>query len=396
MRVLHVVASDQRRGGERFASDLTRALEAFGVSQRVAVLRGGSTADTSFRVPTTFLGRGRHLLPALRVEPGAVRRLRSLAEAWRPHVVQAHGGEPLKYAVFARIHRGADLVYRRLGPAASGLSGPRRWAHARLARRARSVVVVAETLRDELVHGLGVRPDRIVSIPNGVDPARVEPRAAREETRRELRIGPSTSVVLAVGALAPEKDPWAYLEVAHRLAAARSNVVLLLVGDGPLRPQLAARVHARGLDASVRLLGGRDDMGSLLGASDVVLLASRMEGMPASLIEAGMAGVPSVAYSVGGTADVVRDGVTGFLARPGRLDELTRLTSRLLDRPDMRTRMGQAATRWCRDRFDVRRVAYRYLELYRGLLDAATPAAASASETPADTRPSLMTEGPEG
>src|SRR5215218_1689181 len=109
MRILHVIATGQRRGAEVFAADLVAAMAAPGVRQQVAVLHGVPPWAVEFAVPSTALG-GR---PG-RLHPGAVWRLRRLLRDWRPDVVQAHGGQPLKYLALAGVRR-PPIVYRRIG-----------------------------------------------------------------------------------------------------------------------------------------------------------------------------------------------------------------------------------------------------------------------------------------
>ena len=89
---------------------------------------------------------------------------------FRPDVVQAHGGEPLKYALAVERGRGARIVYRRIGDARQFRgSRLRRRAHVGLMRRAARVVSVADAVRTELVDEFGLSPSRVVTIPNGVD-----------------------------------------------------------------------------------------------------------------------------------------------------------------------------------------------------------------------------------
>ena len=98
--MLHVIATGQRRGAELFASDLIRSLNDGDIEQRVAVLRGGPSMPADYDAPTIPLARGGRI-PGFRVEMRSAGSLRTLMRAWGPDIVQAHGGEPLKYAMFA-------------------------------------------------------------------------------------------------------------------------------------------------------------------------------------------------------------------------------------------------------------------------------------------------------
>ncbi|MGH2747967.1 MAG: glycosyltransferase, partial [Actinomycetota bacterium] len=140
-----------------------------------------------------------------------------------------------------------------------------------------------------------------------------------------------------------------------------------VAGEGPLRGELETEVARRGIEDRVRILGSRADVGDLLAASDVVILASATEGMPGCLIEAGMAGIAAAAYAVGAAAEVVHSGTTGLVVAPGDQDALTRAVLALLRDDGLRDAMGKAARARCLERFDTRHIALRYVDLYRQL-----------------------------
>jgi glycosyltransferase involved in cell wall biosynthesis len=367
-----VVATGQRRGAEVFASDLVASLDRLGVDQSVAVLRGGPPA-VAFDAPVVLLGADGRALPGLRMHLGAVRALRALVRDRRPDLLQAHGGEPLKYGLAAG---GVPVVYRRIGSTAGWLSGgPRRLVYARLVRRAARVVAVSETTATETAQAFRLPAARVAAIPNGVDPARVAPRRGRSATRSAIGVDGDATAILSLGALTWEKDPVGHLETSAPLLARHPGAVHLFAGDGPLRDELAAAAGRLGLTGRVRLLGSRDDVGDLLAASDLMLFASRTEGMPASVIEAGMAGVPVAGTALAGVPEVVVDGQTGLLAAPGDRDGLRAALDRLLGDPGLRAAMAGAARARCRDRFGIAAIAGAYHALYQEL--AGTACAAS-------------------
>jgi glycosyltransferase involved in cell wall biosynthesis len=367
LRVLHLLATTKRRGAEVFASELVGALDAAGLSQRVAVIRQ-TPPEVHFAVPWTTLNVAGTRLPVIRLDVRTVRRLRHLAARWRPHVVQAHGGEALKYAVLALIGTGIPIVYRRIGMAPRWLRrGPRRAAHGWLMRRSARVVAVAEEVQRETVELFGVHPSRIVTIPNGVYGGRLATTRGRDETRRSLGIGPDTPVVASFGAISWEKDPLAHIRVTARVLRDR-DIVHLWVGDGPMRDELESAGRELGLDGRLLLTGSRTDVADLLDAADIVLFASRsdgMEGMPAVVIEAGMAGRPVAGFAVAGVPEVIVDGETGLLADPADEEGLADRVLELVEDAGRRGALGAAARRRCLARFEIGSVAPQYLSLYR-------------------------------
>lgn len=367
MRILHVVATGQRRGAEVFASDLLRALGEKTVSQHVAVIRG-DVLEVTYDAPCAFLGDGGGLIPGVRVSPQAVRNLRALIRGYEPDIVQAHGGEALKYTVAAGVQRRARVVYRRIGCAPSWVTrGVRRVAHGALMRRADRIVAVAENVRRETVELFHVAPARVLTIPNGVDVGRLTAGSTRDETRRSLGIAFGTPLVVSMGAITWEKDPLAHLAVTARVLRDFGEVAHVWVGDGPMRHELQKAASENGFDGRLRILGNRTDVADLLTAADVLLFASRidgMEGMPATVIEAGMMGTPVAAFAVAGVPEVVVDGVTGFLVSPDDVDGLAGRVAQLLGDESKRRDIGESARKRCLARFDIRTVASRYLSLY--------------------------------
>jgi glycosyltransferase involved in cell wall biosynthesis len=368
MRVLHVVASGQRRGAETFAADLVVAMAEAGVAQHVAVLRPVDGSGVRFGTDTSVLGGDGWWAPGARVEVGALRRLRTTVDGWAPDIVQVHGGEPLKYAVLAAGGRPCRVIYRRIGSASPWIAGrAQRLAYGWMMRRALRVVAVAEAVRRETIEVFRLPSQHVVTIPNAVDARRLEPSADRAAVRRRLGIPPNAVVVLSLGALSWEKDPLAQVRATALALARHRDAVHLLAGDGPLRGEVEAAVAAQSPQGRARVLGSRPDVADLLEASDLLLFASRTEGMPASLIEAGMAGVAVAGYAVAGAAEVVEPGVTGLLVQPGDLQALSATVATLLDDGVRRATMGRAARERCRTRFEIQPVAARYLRLYQEL-----------------------------
>lgn len=366
MRVLHVVATGQRRGAELFASDLVRALGSLGgYEQEVVLLRGPWPAAVAYQAPVTPMRENGRRIPGLRMQVATLADLRGAIARFRPQIVHAHGGEAFKYSALATAGTRARIVYRRIGTAPASIShGLRRSMHAMLLRRSDRIVAVASTVRRETVETFGVPSERVVMIPRGIDPRRIAPERLREAVRAELDVAPSAPVAISVGALSTEKDPIAHLDLCEALARSLPRVAYLFAGDGPMREELRATVLSRGLQEHVRLLGTRTDIGDLLGASDVLVLASRTEGMPGCVIEAGMAGVPVVAFGLAGVPEVVLDGVTGYVVEAGDHAALAERALKLLTDEKLRASMGRAAMERCRPAFDIEGVARRFADVY--------------------------------
>jgi glycosyltransferase involved in cell wall biosynthesis len=188
--------------------------------------------------------------------------------------------------------------------------------------------------------------------------------AARDQVRQELGLSGQALLLISVGSLSAEKGHQHLLAGMGDLTRKQLDVHLMMVGDGPLRQQLELRSGELGLADRVHFLGSRHDVPRLLASADLFVLPSETEGMPAVLIEAGMSGLPSVAFNVGGVPEVLDPGVTGILVAPGDPTAFGEaLAGMCLDR-DGRAHMGDAARLRCRDLYDMSKVAREYEDLF--------------------------------
>jgi glycosyltransferase involved in cell wall biosynthesis len=155
---------------------------------------------------------------------------------------------------------------------------------------------------------------------------------------------PEACHFVCVGRLSREKGQLLLLEAVGRLAAERGGLTLTLVGDGPLRPTLEARIAELGLHDVVRITGllGADQVRAQLQAGRAFVLPSFSEGLPVALMEAFTQRRPVVATSVGAISELVRPGETGWLINPGSVDALVEALGELLDTSSERlTEMGR-------------------------------------------------------
>jgi glycosyltransferase involved in cell wall biosynthesis len=226
-------------------------------------------------------------------------------------------------------------------------------AERRLARRHRSTVVTpCEALAHYARDHVGVAPDRVTVVPNGV-PLPSEPGA------RAPRTGPVVAVWL--GLMQPVKRVPALV----RAAADVPDLRLRLVGDGPERPVVEAAIARAGSAARVELVGHAADPGAHLAGADLFVLPSAAEACPLALLQAMARGLPVVASRAGGIPEIVRDGIDGLLVPTGDDRGLVEALRALVADPALRARMGRSAREQVAGCFTVERCARRLLDVYR-------------------------------
>jgi len=344
MRILQVVTDNNRRGAQVFATQLHDAFRT-----------QGHTVDTVALWPGAVGGLGLEPLGDRWPAPRTILELRS--RMGRVDVTIAHGSSTLPACALAGLGR-HPFVYRQISDSAF-------WAPTRVKRirtrtalnRARVVVALSEYNRGLLIDPIGVRPDRIVVVPNGVPATEFGPADAPTRTAARAALAlPDGPVVLFVGALEPEKGA----DLAIRAVAARPDARLVVAGAGrerePLEREAAAvapgRVHFVGTVATAE---------PLYHAADLVILPSRGgDAMPAVLLEAGLCGLPVVSTRIGAIPEVVVDGVTGSVVAPDDQPALDAAVARLLDDPTARAAMGAAARVRCLERYEIGRVAEQW------------------------------------
>jgi glycosyltransferase involved in cell wall biosynthesis len=186
---------------------------------------------------------------------------------------------------------------------------------------------------------------RAIVIRNGIDADRLRPGAARPELRELVSAGdPDALVLLSLSRLDPRKGVDHLIRAVARLPADLSHVRLVVAGAPSLDPANGERLRALAaelLGARVTFLGPRDDVPDLLRAADVFVLASSLEGLPLTILEAQACGTPVVAYPTAGIPEVVTHGETGLLARAGSVDDLAAQIAAIARSPALRATLGR-------------------------------------------------------
>jgi glycosyltransferase involved in cell wall biosynthesis len=254
------------------------------------------------------------------------------------HIVTMHGNQRMTEALRRRIAL--------------------RWAF----RSSAATVAVSEDTRRHLIESLGIRPSLIRTIPNGIP----DPAGDPSGVRAEFDIEPDEVVLLAVGNLTERKGHIILLKALRKLTEQGLSVPwrLIIAGEGPERDRLEAFRDESGLKDRVHLPGHRNDVADLQAMGNMLVMPSLWEGLPLAVLEAMFAGNPVVASKASGIPEAVRDGVDGILTETGDIADLARAIRTLLERRDLRERMGAAAAERARSRFSIGRMMDEYEELY--------------------------------
>jgi len=238
-----------------------------------------------------------------------------------------------------------------------------------LARRTDRLVTVSPRLRSDLLAmGIG-RPEQVAVIPLGLDLERF--RRARPEApilRALLGLGTDVPLLGIVGRLVPIKDHATLFQALALLEPHDPPAHLVVVGDGEERVRLEALAGDLGLGHCIHFLGWRRDLETILPELDMVICASKNEGTPVALIEAMAAGVPVLSTDVGGVADLVTHGETGWLVRACDPPALAQAIQHLLGDAALRARLAAAGRPVALERHGVEGLIRRVEALYTDLI----------------------------
>ena len=350
LRVAHVALQLETGGMERLLVEFARHHDRGLVEPIVVAL--GARGPIAREIEACGV-RTLHLDMPPGVRPSAILRIAEVLRAERIDLLHTHNTKPLLYAgPAARLAGVRAVIHTRHGQRHAALA--RQTMLFRLAARCadRMVCVSAESAERCRAEGLDTRALRVV--PNGVDCGRFAPHG-----------GDPNGPILFVGRLSPEKDVATLIEAMAILRRSDQTASLLIAGGGPCAGEIEALVRVRDLAGAVRLLGPVDDIPALHRTAGCFVLPSRTEGMPLTVIEAMASALPVVATRVGGTPEVVEDGVTGTLVPAGDAPALAAALHRMRSAPALARAMGEAAAARARERFEARVMVRAYEDIYR-------------------------------
>lgn len=306
---------------------------------------------------------------------GWYRRLAAVLRALDPVIVHTRNLNALEAQFVAAWLGVPGRVHGEHGRDVFDLAG-RNWKYNLLRRAARPLVhryiAVSRDLAGWLTDTVGVKPQRVTQIYNGVDSARFRPRAAeRPAIAPPGFLDGARLVIGSAGRLVAVKDyptlMRAFIRL-HGMAPEPQGLRLVLIGDGPERAACQQMLEDAGLARQAWFAGNRDDVPDLMRLLDLFVLPSLGEGISNTILEAMATGLPVVASRVGGNPELVEPGLTGSLFDAGDAEALARLLLVYAQDDARRQREGAAARARVEREFSLTRMAAAYQAIYEGLL----------------------------
>lgn len=208
--------------------------------------------------------------------------------------------------------------------------------------------------------------DKVSIIRSGIE-INLFKEADGERIRKEFSLEKNNPLIVMVACFKPQKAPLDFIYAAEIVHKRKPEARFMLVGDGILREEIQKAIRERNLSDCFFLAGWRRDVPSILAASNVVVLTSLWEGLPRTIIEAIASKKPVVATKVDGTADIIKDEINGFLAKPHDINTIATKIIELLENKQLANKFVKESQAVLPE-FDIDLMVKQQEKLYFNLL----------------------------
>lgn len=366
LRVMFVLTSMPVGGAETLLASVVRRMDRRRFAPEICCLKYldplGETLSRELPVHTSLIASKYDLA----VLPRLVRlyRQRKIDAV----ITVGTGGDKMFWGRLAALAAGVPVIASALH--STGLPDHVERLNRLLAPWTDAFIAVAAAHGRYIADHEGCPPHKVRVIPNGVDIERFRDRLPQPQLRRELGLPVDAPLVGIVAALRPEKDHALFLRMAARVAAAQPATHFAVIGDGPRRSELQALSAQLGIAERVHFLGTRADVEQILPHLAAVVLTSKMEANPVSVLEALAACRPVVAPRVGSIPDVIEHGVHGLLYPGSDEGRLVAAVLDALERPGAALEMGRRGRQRVVEQFSVETMVAGYEHLVADIYQA--------------------------
>jgi glycosyltransferase involved in cell wall biosynthesis len=362
MKILHIISSGGMYGAEAVILNMSRSLNEGSHSSILGVFSNSTSPNLKLHEVATAQGVESYLISCIgqldRTVPSSIRELANRTDA---DVVHAHGYKADIYCYFAL--RGSSLPLVSTchtwydNDLTVSLYGK---ADRFILRSYAAVVAVSEEVKQRLLKA-GVRAEKIHIVRNGID---LRPFDNAAPSLHDVSSQDHTPIVGLIGRLATEKGVDIFIRAAARVLTELPATKFVVVGEGPDREQLESLIDELQIRKNVFMLGRRDDMPGVYASLDIMVSASRREGLPMAILEGMASSRPVVATAVGAVPNVIVDGRTGLLVPPENVDALASKIVALLNNRTQRDYLGATAKKLIEQEFSAERMTEDYLHVY--------------------------------
>jgi len=363
VKILHIISSGGMYGAEAVILNMSRTLNEGSHRSVLGVFSNSSNPNLQLHEVAFKEGIESHVIPCKgQIDLTVISSIRQLVTQTKADIIHAHGYKADIYCYFAL--RGSRIPL---------ISTCHTWydnnrlvtlygmADRLVLRNYAAVVAVSDEVKQRLLNA-GVREEKIHLVRNGID---LRPFDNASPSLPNATLVDHPPIVGLIGRLSVEKGVDIFLHAAAHVLAELPSTKFVVVGEGPDRDKLESLIDQLKLRQSVSMLGRRDDMPSVYASLDIMVSASRQEGLPMAILEGMASSLPIIATPVGDVPAMVRDGHTGVIVPAENAALLASAIVALLRNPAQRERLGAAARKLIEDEFSAERMTADYLRVYQ-------------------------------
>ncbi|SFF28365.1 Glycosyltransferase involved in cell wall bisynthesis [Paenibacillus catalpae] len=361
-KILFLITGLDHAGAEMQVIELARGLTAKGwTAQIISMIKPTINVENlnreGIQINTLDMNKGAP-------DPRAIWKLRRLIMDFSPDIIHSH---MIHANLLARITRLVTYMPVLISTAHNTNEGGKiRMLMYRLTDSLCNLMTnVSQDAVDSFIQKGASTKRKIMFVPNGINLKRFKKNAdSYDSLRHELGLE-DEFVWLAVGRLSMVKDYPTLLKSFKQVIQHNSKCQLLIVGDGEDRQALELQSKSLGLDNKIKFLGIRDDIPRIMNASNAYVMSSLWEGMPMVLLEASACELPMVATDVGGNREVVKEGMSGYLARASDSEHLAeRMISLMALSANDREVMGRKGREFVMNHYEMDAIIAKWESLY--------------------------------
>lgn len=367
MQIFQLVTKRQYRGAEVFAANLSEELIKLG--HEILFVGLYENDSNILEVP------GAVNIDLVKKKKGSfsvqvVSELRKTILETKPDVIQCNGSDTLKYMVAVSILiPEIPILYRNISMISEWVSkGAKRHLYKKVFSRISHVSSVGEEAIEDLIRTFNYPREQTSVIRRGIPLKEVDVNFHSEKLRSELGLLRTDKIAMHIGNFSQEKNHEFLIDIFEDIKEHNPGIKLVCVGNGILFNSIKNEIQKRNLQTTIYLLGFRKDIPEVLAASDCFVLASKVEGVPGVILEAGTQKIPSISTNVGGVSEVLIDSETGFLIEEFDKRMFKEKLLEVLMNEKLRLKLGRNAYDLVLKEFNPLKNAQKFEKLYRELI----------------------------
>ena len=370
LNVLHIRDSGGLYGAEQVILSLGRLIEKESFRFSLICLDRGDGNSEKLGQRAKKLGIEVTLIPDKRgLDLAAISRIKGHIIQEKIDICHSHDIKSNFYSLFASINTRAKLVTTAHGSTRDSLK-KRIYLYIDenvVYKKFHKIIAVSEDIKKQLIR-LNIDPDRVVVIQNGIDKDLIDIFSDEGASDSRMEIPRKGKMIGIIGRLYPDKGHRFFLEAFSNIIKLYPDITCIIVGDGPERAGIQKKIQELGMENAVILCGARKNMKEVYDMIDFLVIPSKREGLPYTLLEAMIRKIPVLSTKVGDIPLLIKDDISGLLVESGDVNAMTNSMIGMINNPQKSKEMAEFAYRTVMIDYTANKMVFMTEQMYRGLM----------------------------